>query len=91
MRLITRPARLVQPALTRGFKLKPKDKVDNPPLPMARDEAAPPEQNMNFGRNSAASLANAQGTFVNHLKDVPDVNKQAQEADEAAVKKEEKK
>ncbi|BEJ10792.1 hypothetical protein CspHIS471_0102140 [Cutaneotrichosporon sp. HIS471] len=92
--VISRPIRLVRPvpALTRGIKIRkgPEDKVDSPPLPFATDKAVPPKADKDLGGYSSSTIANEQGDYVNHLKDAPDVNKEAREADAAALKKEKK-
>ncbi|BEI79723.1 hypothetical protein CcaverHIS002_0102520 [Cutaneotrichosporon cavernicola] len=93
--VLARPVRLIRPVptLTRGIKIRskgPVDKVDSPPLPFASDKAVPPKADKDLGAYSSSTIANEQGDYVNHLKDAPDVNKEAREADAAALKKEKK-
>ncbi len=97
LRLLARPlARPAQPALARGIKNRPQDPKDKPVDSPGGEATTTPFENgsagsgpkANDGQYSSSTIANEEGDYAAQRNKTPDVNKEARDADEAALKKE---
>ncbi|CAK9785276.1 unnamed protein product [Cutaneotrichosporon oleaginosum] len=98
LRPLSRPFPLRAAPLARGIKIRSQDPKDKPIDSPGGEATTAPFKNgsagsgpkANDGQYSASTIANEEGDYTNQERATPDVNKEAREADEAALKKEKK-